>query len=760
MNSTAHRPNVLAALTALSCFLLALTAGSAAAATFQVNGTGDQPDATTADSTCETAAVTCTLRAAIETANESAGADTINFAASFDGGAGASIVLGSGLPAISGSETIVGDGSGRCATAAGFAGPCVAVAGVAGQPVLTVSGDDDAIEGLALTGGSVGISVTGAARGFSARNDWIGIDLSGTTRPNGAGILLGPSVGDVQIGGTIAAERNVVAGNSGDGLDIHGASDAVVAGNYFGVDPGGTIAVPNGTDIAVSSVPPYGPNASRNTIGGELTPAEAQTPACDGPCNVISGALGAGIELSESGTEDAAATGPTTIVGNYIGLNAAGTAAVANVGPGVRVGNAARVTIGGSTRALDGNHINGGAIGIASGPAEELLVVEGNMIGLDPAGSAMLAPPSEYGILGDGRGKFGGFEAARIAGNRISMTSGEAIRQRGSGATMVDNVIGQAVDGGPLPGAVTAIHLDLAASFASIVEDNMIANASRYGLLIENSGNRVMANRILSAGVAGIRIESPVGLAAAFNLIGEDAPRTEDIISDSGGAAIQIVGAETKPNHVARVSGSGNGSLFVDIGANGPGTEGRGWVTGLKGSVPIESNTPTIRVAKPTRIAGDNAFPTALIRVYGKAGASPGELKPLLAEDYADQQGTWSVNLPTPLSRGSFVAVAQTSDQRGSSEMAIAKIATATRTKIVRGPKRRSHRRTARFFFRSNKAHATFECRLDRRPFKRCHSPRVYKHLKPGKHIFRVRATDAAGDRDRSPALRKFTVLR
>src|SRR6187455_523083 len=50
------------------------------AATFTVDSTGDESDANTGDNVCQTAGGTCTLRAAIEQANATAGADTIAFA--------------------------------------------------------------------------------------------------------------------------------------------------------------------------------------------------------------------------------------------------------------------------------------------------------------------------------------------------------------------------------------------------------------------------------------------------------------------------------------------------------------------------------------------------------------------------------------------------------------------------------------------------------------------------------------------------------
>jgi hypothetical protein len=51
------------------------------------------------------------------------------------------------------------------------------------------------------------------------------------------------------------------------------------------------------------------------------------------------------------------------------------------------------------------------------------------------------------------------------------------------------------------------------------------------------------------------------------------------------------------------------------------------------------------------------------------------------------------------------------------------------------------------------------ESKLDGKPFKSCRSPKTYKKLKSGKHVFKVRATDRAGNVDPTPAKRKFTVL-
>jgi hypothetical protein len=64
------------------------------------------------------------------------------------------------------------------------------------------------------------------------------------------------------------------------------------------------------------------------------------------------------------------------------------------------------------------------------------------------------------------------------------------------------------------------------------------------------------------------------------------------------------------------------------------------------------------------------------------------------------------------------------------------------------------------FLFRSDERGSTFRCKLDRGRFRRCRSPLRLRHAKPGRHTLRVFAVDAAGNRDRSPAVAHFKVKR
>jgi large repetitive protein len=84
--------------------------------------------------------------------------------------------------------------------------------------------------------------------------------------------------------------------------------------------------------------------------------------------------------------------------------------------------------------------------------------------------------------------------------------------------------------------------------------------------------------------------------------------------------------------------------------------------------------------------------------------------------------------------------------------------ATAPQTNIASGPSGFTRSKTASFAFSSDEANATFECSLDGASFAPCSSPESYSNLSDGSHAFRVKATDAAGNVDESPATRSFTV--
>jgi hypothetical protein len=69
-------------------------------------------------------------------------------------------------------------------------------------------------------------------------------------------------------------------------------------------------------------------------------------------------------------------------------------------------------------------------------------------------------------------------------------------------------------------------------------------------------------------------------------------------------------------------------------------------------------------------------------------------------------------------------------------------------------------KRKATFRFGSGEAGSRFVCKLDKRRFKPCTSPKIYKKLKRGKHVFRVKARDRAGNVDATPMVKRFRIGR
>jgi hypothetical protein len=84
---------------------------------------------------------------------------------------------------------------------------------------------------------------------------------------------------------------------------------------------------------------------------------------------------------------------------------------------------------------------------------------------------------------------------------------------------------------------------------------------------------------------------------------------------------------------------------------------------------------------------------------------------------------------------------------------------TPPETQIVKAKVRRA-RGFARFRFTSSEPGSAFRCRLGRQRFRACDSPKTYRHLKDGRHIFRVKAIGPEGVGDPTPAIRRIRTRR
>jgi hypothetical protein len=86
-------------------------------------------------------------------------------------------------------------------------------------------------------------------------------------------------------------------------------------------------------------------------------------------------------------------------------------------------------------------------------------------------------------------------------------------------------------------------------------------------------------------------------------------------------------------------------------------------------------------------------------------------------------------------------------------------------TKITKGPKKRTHHHhhhnnKVTFKYKSTDPGSTFKCKVDGGGFKKCKAKGFTTKLRPGKHLFEVAATDSFGNKDKTPAKRKFKLGR
>jgi hypothetical protein len=742
-----------AALVGLAAALVALAFPAFASALIKIDSAEDEPKSA-AGAVCETAAGKCTLRAAIEATNAGSSFQVIEFdIAVFNGSPGSEVHLNSPLEPLNKPMTITGHPS-----FGAFQSPTAAIVAPAGAAGLVVESNNVTIEEIAFNGGKYGIQVAPGETGFTARGNWFGLKLDATAATIGtAGILLGPGADEATIGGTEEGERNVFA-HAEVGVQIEGASKTKVLGDYIGVSPAGTDVAGLAEGVRIADA--LGSPAEENEVGGTLTSGQMATNVCDGPCNAIATENGNGVSLSDPNA-GMAASGPTTISGNYLGLQPSGVGAVGNSVYAVLAAPATAgcdegpgdVTVGGTDPAAR-NYIAGGAFGIAAESAENFKVL-GNAIGIAPGGTAVESP--EHAAIELCNESI--TEPSLVAGNRMVL---------GPDALGIESSYGRAeIIGNSIEGSYKGILLnEESEGHGDLVAGNTITEPDTVGIEVENDSNVVAGNAITKAGRSGIVIDTD----ADHNRIGGDGTGEANTIVETIGpeeedGAITIFGRETGRNEIAANTGFANPGAFIKLLPHGGAERPNGGI-----------QPPVLGVVRQSSAAG-TADPGATVRIFSKASAEPGELGALLAKVVADGSGAWTATYATqPV--GTLVAATQTSSagtaEAGTSTVGAPTAASADpakpeepgggggqppatnptpvpippppapkapKVKFTAGPKKSSTSTTAKFRFKAEPAAgAKFECKLDGAKWAKCSSPKTYKRLKVGKHTFRVRA--------------------
>jgi hypothetical protein len=287
--------------------------------------------------------------------------------------------------------------------------------------------------GNLISGNQRGISINSS--GQSIMGNLIGTDISGTMAvPNGTGISAS-SAGTI-IGGTVPGSRNIISGNSGDGVDFGGPGSRL-EGNFIGTDITGTRTLGNSGS---------GVGAGNGCLIGGTTAAAR---------NVISGNGGNGnISLGSNSSGQQA-----TVQGNYIGTDLTGNIALNNPSAGISISGSLNLIGGlvpGAQNVISGN-VTGIQIGGSIFPGPEGNLVQGNLIGLNALGTAPLGNSFVgVSISSSSNNVIGGTAAG--AANKISFNGGSGFN--GGAGVMVFSGTGNSVRGNSIF-ANTNLGIDL-----------------------------------------------------------------------------------------------------------------------------------------------------------------------------------------------------------------------------------------------------------------------------------------------------------
>lgn len=414
----------------------------------------------------------------------------------------------------------------------------------------SIVADRNLISGNAYAGVAINTNVS---HHNIIKGNYIGTKLNcllrSDTIANFYGIAINESYSNT-IGGSTAADRNIISGNSESGIAILGAAATynTIKGNYIGTNVTASDSVPNGNGILLSG-------ASFTSIGGSVA----------GDRNIISGNRLAGIAMAYSGTRF------NTIKGNYIGTNVAGTGILSNYTGVYLKSNANSNTIGGST-AGERNIISGNIeMGLCIESADSNLII-GNYIGPDATGVAAMRLSNDTLVQANGlmfnsnakRNTAGGYTAGErnvISGNRIY---GHDIYGNSSYNSTIGNYIGVDATGNVAMPNATGICVDGGSNHNPFI-NNVISGNMAYGIFIVTTGsyyNELKGNMIGTNAAGTDTVPNQCGIllggGTKYNTIGGSNAADRNIIS--GNRFDGILAADT-------------GTMFNNITGNYIGTD-------------------------------------------------------------------------------------------------------------------------------------------------------------------------------------------
>jgi len=524
--------------------------------TFTVDSTADDGDFATADGVCDiddsVGDGPCTLRAAIEQANASPGADAVDFN-----------IQGTGPHQLTPATEYIEIAMGEPLTIDGYTQPgaafntnppgqgtnAIIMIEIVGGPPTVYQGFSIRAEGSVIRGLAIN-RIEGTGIGWFTENgsivegNFIGTDPTGTVAlgNTGVGVFMASGTGHL-LGGTAPAARNIISDSGSRGVYIYSlnTADNEVLGNLIGTDATGEVDFGNAEGgIRIDQT-------SNNTIGGSVT----------GAGNVISGNGSWAVTLYRSPIDS------NVIQGNFIGSNVSGDAIIGCSGGFTHSSYAVNTLIGGTAGTTPGGACTGACnliVGCGGGislSSSEGATIQGNHIGISADGGSALGNTT-YGIvfsnslntsLGgavanarnviSGNGYYG-IKSADSSWGLNTVIQGNYIGTDSSGSVAVPNGSGDP----NWPGIYLEYSDDHTIGGPNPGEGNLVSGTPR-GIVIAGAG--------------------PDGNVVQGNLIGTDATGTNPIGNDGDG--IRLVSGPL--NNTIGVIDPGEGNIVAFNGGGG-----------------------------------------------------------------------------------------------------------------------------------------------------------------------------------------------
>ena len=268
-----------------------------------------------------------------------------------------------------------------------------------------------------------------------------------------------------------------------------------------------------------------------------------------------------------------------------------------------------------------------------------------------------------------------------------------------------------------------------------------------------------------------------VGLAGLASVVGAEAVAGRDpsdavVVSrvrsaelEVSAAAVKLVGSVVAGSAtVANVGGAGARSSTAAVawrssaGGGGLVELGRFKVPALRAG---ERHKASFRVTVPKGAAGSydvsvcaDVLGQVQVRDKHKSKCRSAGVVTIPASGVKGYGPTGSEPSPPSSSGGS----SSSGSSGGSSSSPTGSASSPPETVIDSGPTGLIGQSTVTFTFHGSDADDTFQCALDGAPWAPCTSPQQYTALAEGAHAFQVRAVNAAGEVDPTPASASFTV--